>query len=53
MGMKTLEIQRVLMVDDKALGVRAIPVAYVQLRMLALIGDPSHKDSILLSPQLV
>lgn len=53
MGMQTLKVQWVCMVDDKTFGVLSMPVTDGELRMVALIGNTSHKDGIFLSPELM
>jgi len=53
MGIETLQIQRVGMVDDKPFGCWATPVAHVQLRTVSFLSHAPHEDGILLSTQLV
>lgn len=53
MGMQTLKVQRVCMIDNKTLGVLSTPVTDGQLGMVALIGDTPHKDGIFLSPEFM
>ena len=52
-GMETLEVQWVGMIDDKALGVGTSPLANVQLRFFAFISYSTYEDGIFLSTKLV
>lgn len=53
MGMKAVEIQGMLMVDNQPLGIRATPLSDIQLRVVALVCDSSHQNGVLLSTKFM
>ena len=50
-GMQHFKVQRVAVVYNEPAGILSVPVAHGELRMVALLGDASHEDSILLCPR--
>jgi hypothetical protein len=52
-GMQTLKVQWVGMIDDEALGIGSSPFANVQLRFFAFISYSTNEDGIFLSTKLV
>ena len=52
-GVQALNVQRMGMVYHEALGTVALPVAYGQLRMVALLRDAPHEDGVGLRTQLM
>ena len=50
---KTLQIQRMGMVDDEAFGILASPFTDIQLGMVTLICDSPHEDSVFLSTEFM
>ena len=53
MRMETVKVQRVLMVDDEAFGVRTTPLPNIQLRMVSLICDTPYQNGIFLGTKLM
>lgn len=53
MSMENLQVQRMLTVNDQSLGIGPYPLAYGELRVLALISHTAHQDGILLGTQFM
>ena len=53
MGMQTLQIQRMGMINDEPLGSRTIPITDIQLWAIPFFRHTPHQDSILLCAQLM
>ena len=52
-GMETLEVQGMGMVDDEALGVWALPITDIQLGLISFIRHTAYEDGILLGTELM
>ena len=53
MVIQTLQVQRMLVVDDESLRRRPRPVAHGEQWMLALVSHSAHEDGILFGTQLM